>query len=189
MAQGAPCMRARRWLGRRSSGMLPRGRLASQRGAAGRPSTAPAPAPACAPCTLLRAAEAAQQRTGATVVPLYLSLDPRKDTPADLKRVAQAAGHPAFAALTGDADGASPSAPAAAAAAVLRCVLPVRRAVRAASPQPHARLHCPSRTAHRQQHHRSTPTRAGAGVRAQVQEPAEGGAAERCQGRRQVQGQ
>lgn len=54
-----------------------------------------------------RATESATQRTGATIVPLYLSLDPRKDTPADLKRVAQAAGHPAFAALTGDADGAS----------------------------------------------------------------------------------
>lgn len=52
-----------------------------------------------------RAAEAAQQRTGAIIVPVYLSLDPKSDKPADLKRVVGASGHPGLVALIGDADG------------------------------------------------------------------------------------
>eukprot|EP00887_Chlorella_sp_A99_P005714 scaffold1.g5714.t1 len=51
------------------------------------------------------AAEAAKERTGATVVPLFLGLDPAHDRPDHLRKIAQAAGSPALLALTGDADG------------------------------------------------------------------------------------
>jgi hypothetical protein len=57
------------------------------------------------PC---RAAEAAQQRIGVAVSPVYLSLNPATDRPEALKRVVQASGHPALVALTGDADGVGP---------------------------------------------------------------------------------
>ncbi|PRW32488.1 SCO1-like protein mitochondrial [Chlorella sorokiniana] len=54
---------------------------------------------------ICRAAEAAQQRTGATITPVFLSTDPRRDKVEDLQRVAGACGHPGLVALTGDADG------------------------------------------------------------------------------------
>ncbi|PSC75596.1 nucleolar MIF4G domain-containing 1 [Micractinium conductrix] len=54
---------------------------------------------------ICRAAEAAQQRTGVAVTPVFLSLTPRHDKVEDLKRVAGAAGHPGLVLLTGDADG------------------------------------------------------------------------------------
>ncbi|EFN54634.1 hypothetical protein CHLNCDRAFT_52944 [Chlorella variabilis] len=55
--------------------------------------------------SICRAAEAARQRCGVAVTPVYLSLSPATDKPDDLKRVVAAAGHPALVALTGDADG------------------------------------------------------------------------------------
>ncbi|KAL4432191.1 hypothetical protein ABPG77_005953 [Micractinium sp. CCAP 211/92] len=54
---------------------------------------------------ICRAAEAAQQRTGIAVTPVFVSLTPHRDRQVDLKRVVGAAGHPGLVALTGDADG------------------------------------------------------------------------------------
>lgn len=59
---------------------------------------------------ICRAAEAAQQRTGIAVTPVFLSLTPHRDRVEDLKRVVGAAGHPGLVALTGDADGVLESA-------------------------------------------------------------------------------
>ena len=60
------------------------------------------------PC-LRRAAEAAKERTGAEVVPVFVSLDPEHDKPQQLAKIVQAAGSPSLLALTGDADGVRPS--------------------------------------------------------------------------------
>lgn len=52
-----------------------------------------------------RAADGVKQRCGTTVTPVFISLDPSRNKPDDLRRVASAAG--GVVALTGDADGAS----------------------------------------------------------------------------------
>lgn len=50
-----------------------------------------------------------KQRSGSAVAPVFISLDPSHDTPAELKRFVGSLGSVGMVALTGDADGVSHS--------------------------------------------------------------------------------
>ncbi|GAB4822708.1 hypothetical protein N2152v2_009754 [Parachlorella kessleri] len=55
--------------------------------------------------TVAKATEMVKQRSGTAVTPVFITLDPKHDKPAELKRLVQSVGAVDLVALTGDPDG------------------------------------------------------------------------------------